>query len=356
MKKNSVTEELQSTAVDCKKQEDGNLTYKQLLLIPNKDLTDGQKVFLAVHNEMVQAGQKAAECLLIMANNMRRMKDEELYREAGFETFAEYVETTLKIKERQAYTWISILKLPPEYLEQNAGMGVTKLALIASASEDVAEDLMSDEATSNKSSKELERIIKAKEKELSDKDERINVLTDELAEERKKNAEIEAIEVPDNTELEARIEELTSKLEEANTNLEAAEDKLAEKEANIRELENREPEVVKETVEKTVEVENPETKKALEEAQRQAESAKAEKVKAEQAAKAYQDELAAYKKTQEAVSTFKVHAGNLFEIWDTVIGVVAHIKDSDPEYAGKCIAKLIAFSDTVKSDIAGVQE
>lgn len=348
----SVTSELQSTAVDCSNQDEGKLTYKQLLLVPNKDLTDKQKVFLAVHSEMVQAGQKASECLLIMANDMRRMKDEKLYREAGFETFAEYVETTLKIKERQAYTWISILKLPPEYLEQNAGMGVTKLALIASASEAVAEDLMSDEATSKKSSSELESIIKAKEKALADKDEQISNLTDELAAERAKSVP----EVPDNTELEEKIKNLTEQLEKANKNLEAAEDELAEKEENIRELNSREPEVITNTVEKTVEVEKPETKKALAAAQNEAKTAKAEKEKAEQAAKRFQNELAAYKKTQEAVSTFKIRAENLFEIWDTVIQAVMQIKAADPDYAGKCIAKLVAFSDMVNSDIQGVQK
>ncbi len=365
MKEFNATSELQTTAVDCKNQNEGNLTYKQLLLVPNKDLTNKQKVFLTVHSEMVQAGQKAAECLLIMANNMRRMKDEELYREAGFETFAEYVETTLEIKERQAYTWMSILKLPTEYLEQNAKMGVTKLALIASASDAVAEDLMSDEATSKiKSSKELERIIKAKEKALADKDkvladkdEKINNLTDELAAERKKIAEMPSVpEVPDNTELEEKIKALTTQLKEANKNLEEAEDKLAEKEENIRELNSREPEVITETVEKTVEIENPETKKALALAQKEAEAAKAAKEKAEQEAKRFQNELAAYKKTQETVSTFKIHAENLFEIWDTVIQAVMQIKAADPDYANKCITKIVAFSDMVNSDIQGVQK
>ncbi len=118
-----------------------NATYQQLMLIPNDELTEPQKVFLSVHTEMVQAGQKAAECLLIMATDMRRMRDERLYEAAGFETFKDYVETALNIKERQAYNWISVLDLPEVYLTKNAGMGVTKLALIASASEKVAEDL-----------------------------------------------------------------------------------------------------------------------------------------------------------------------------------------------------------------------
>lgn len=33
-----------------------NATYEQLMLLPSDELTDGQKLFLTVHNEMVMAG------------------------------------------------------------------------------------------------------------------------------------------------------------------------------------------------------------------------------------------------------------------------------------------------------------
>lgn len=345
-----------------------NATYEQLMLLPSDELTDGQKLFLTVHNEMVMAGQKAAECLLIVANDMLRMRDEELYRAAGFETFTDYVETALNIKERQAYNWISILKLPAEYLKQNAKMGVSKLAAIASASEDVAEELMSDEATSGKTVRELNAIIKEKERELAEKDKQLSLSEDDLMNkddqirELEEELEAERAKKPDaapdadNSEYEAKIKDLNGQLEQARKDLTTANNKLETSEAKVKELNAKKQKVVEKTVEKTVEVENPKTKEALEAAQKEAEAAKAEKAAAEEKARKAEEELTAYKKSQEAVATFKIRAGSLFEAWDTVMDAVKQMKAADPEYAAKCIAKLVAFSDTVKSDIEEVQK
>lgn len=344
-----------------------NATYKQLMLLPSDELTDSQKTFLAVHNEMIMAGQKAADCLLIMLTDLRRMRDEKLYTVAGFESFIEYVEAALNVKERQARYWAKLLDLPEAYLTENAGMGVSKLIAIASASDKVAEELMSDESTSDKTVKELNAIIKERERELADKeqqlslsegdlmnkDDQIRELEEELAAEKAKNAE--AAPEADNSEYEQKIKDLTAQLDKAHGDLKEASNKLEASEAKVKELKNKKPEVVTETVEKTVEVENPETKKALEQAQKDADAAKEAKANAEAAAEQYQKELAAYKKTQEAVAAFKIHAGSLFEAWDTVIEAVKQIKAVDAEYAAKCVTKLVAFSETVKADIEEVQ-
>lgn len=335
----------------------GVTTFNQLLLIPQDKLTGEQKLFLEVHNETVAAGQKAAECMLIFIKDLQMMKEKELYKTAGFADFKDYVEKALNIKERQAATWISILKLPCEYLEKNSEMGVSKLALIAAASEPVSEELMNDQATAEKSYRELKAIIKERETALKEKDKQINLLSEELEAANDKLIESEAnYKEIDTADYDAKIKELTAQLEAANKDLEAANDKLEESEAKIDELSAREPEVITETIEKTVEVENPETQKALKEAQSAAEAALSEKRKAEEEARKYQTELANYKKTQEAVAAFKVHAGNLFESWDTVIEAIERIKEADKAYASKCLEKLQSFSETVISDIAGVQQ
>ncbi len=339
-----------------------NATYKQLMLLPSEELTKPQKLFLDVHNEMVMAGRKSAECFLIMVNDMRRMKDEKLYKAAGFETFKEYVETALDIKERQAYNWMSVLDLPEAYLSKNAGMSITKLTLIASASQKVADELMEDETTAEKTVRELQAIIKEKEAKLEDKDKQISILSDELdAERERSNNAAEPVEV-DTSAYEEKIEALQGELEEAQKNLERSNSKLATAENKIVELKNKKPKVETKTVEKTVEVENPETKQKLEQAQKDlseaeaaAEKARAEKAEAEQKAQRAEAELNAYKKTQEAVAAFKVHAANLFDMWDTVIDAVKQIMEADSEYGAKCVAKLAAFNDTVKADIEGVK-
>lgn len=343
---------MQSTAKRRKPMNE-NATYQQLMLLTNeeqKQLSEPQKAFLSVHTEMVQAGQKAAECLLIMANDMRRMRDEKLYEAVGFETFKDYVEQALNIKERQAYNWISVLELPEAYLTKNAGMGVTKLALIASASEKVAEDLMADETTADKSVRELQAIIKQQEAELEDKTKQISFLTEQLEE---TPTAPEAVEV-DTSAYDERIKELTEKLADANDKLGKTEDKLKAEKAKVKELKEREPE--------KVEVENPETAEKLEQARKDlteaeaaVDKAKAEKAEAEEKAKNAEAELTAYKKTQEAVATFKVHAGNLFETFETVLTAVKNIKKVDPDLATKCLGKLVAFADNVKNSVEELQ-
>ncbi len=320
-----------------------NVTYQQLALLPKDELTAPQQTFLAVHNEMLMASQKAAECLLIVANDMKRMRDEELYRAAGFETFRDYVETALDIKERQAYNWISILSLPEEYLTKNARMGVTKLALIASASGEVADRLMADEETSEKSVRELAATIKQQEEALNSKNEQIRLLTDELEEQKAESIS--------QSEHEQELRNVEDKLKAAQDDLAAATDRLTKKEAEIEKLKKQKAKVVEKTVEKPVD--NPETQKALEEAQAEMEKAKADKAVAEEQAKKATEELAAYKKTQEAIATFKVCAENLFGVWDDVLSAVNTINDTDSNYAAKCKAKLAKFIEVAQRDLEG---
>lgn len=331
-----------------------NATYKQLMLLPSDELTDGQKTFLAVHNEMVMAGQKAADCLLIMLNDLRRMRDEKLYTVAGFESFIDYVEAALNVKERQARYWAKLLDLPEAYLTENAGMGVSKLIAIASASDKVAEELMSDETVPDKTVKELNAMIKEREELIESQNKQMVIMVGEIKELRQKETDLELLQGEEERHRKAE-EVLSNQLKEAHKTIDEANAKIKESEAKVKELKNKKPKVVTETVEKTVEVENPETKKALEQAQKDAEAAKEAKANAEAAAEQYQKELAAYKKTQEAIAAFKIHAGSLFEAWDTVIEAVKQIKAVDADYAAKCVAKLTAFNETVKSDIEEVQ-
>lgn len=114
----------------------------QLMITPEGEMTDAQKLFMSVHRDIVACGQAAADLLYRTATDLKRMRDEKLYLSAGFETFEQYTEDCLNIKRRQAYNYISIVeKLPAGYVQSNAQAGIAKLALIASASEQVRDEL-----------------------------------------------------------------------------------------------------------------------------------------------------------------------------------------------------------------------
>lgn len=66
---------------------------------------------------------------------LKEMRDRKLYSALGFARFEDYAEQAVGIKWRQAYNYIQVYeRLSPQLLEQNAGLGVTKLLLLTQVS------------------------------------------------------------------------------------------------------------------------------------------------------------------------------------------------------------------------------
>lgn len=317
-----------------------NVTYKQLMLLPDDELTEGQKTFLAVHNEMVMAGRKATDCFIVMAQNLKRMRDEELYRAAGYETFKDYVEDALNIKERQAYNWINILDLNSEYLQSNASLGVTKLALIASAPETVQAQVMADETTADKSVRELTAELKRLEAENASKTEQLSLTETQLS---------DAQSAEENLRL--RQGELETQLSDAQTAEAKAVERVAALEAELEEA--KKAKVKTKTVEIEKVVDNPETVQALETAQ--AELAKAREDAAE-ATRRLQELTANIKKakdTEKALASFKVYFGMLYDNLNECLDSIATIRETDAELADKCLQKLAAIKQSIETELGG---
>lgn len=324
-----------------------NVTYNQIMLLPEEELTDGQKNFLSVHNEMIMAGRKAADCLIIMAKDMKRMRDEALYKEAGFATFKEYVEDALEIKERQAYNWISVLDLPPEKLQLHAGMGVTKLALIATASRSVQEEVLSGEDVESATVKQLRDRIKELEEAEEAKTAQITLFTEqkdnlvaELDEVKRGKAKAES----NHHQLAKNLKHVEEALADAKKAQEDAEKLAIEKSERVKELEKimeaatpAEPQTVEVEVEKIVD--NPETLKELDATREELRQLK--------------ENSAAAKKTTEAVAIFKANLITMNDSLDKCLEAINHIEENDIELAEKCTDKLWAFRDAISNVLGG---
>ena len=103
---------------------------QQLSLIP--DGTPEQAQAMGLHYEIMAAAQAAANSLLALGRKLKQMRDTGGYKRLGFETFADYTEQAVGIRQRQAYNYISVVEnLPARLVEENAAAGVTKLALLA---------------------------------------------------------------------------------------------------------------------------------------------------------------------------------------------------------------------------------
>lgn len=102
---------------------------QQLSLTP--DGTPEQAQAVGLHYEIVAAAQAAANSLLTLGRKLKQMRDTGGYKRLGFETFADYTEQAVGIRQRQAYNYISVVeKVPARLVEENAAAGVTKLALL----------------------------------------------------------------------------------------------------------------------------------------------------------------------------------------------------------------------------------
>lgn len=102
---------------------------QQLSLKP--DGTPEQAQAVGLHYEIVAAAQAAASSLLALGRKLKQMRDTGGYKRLGFETFADYTEQAVGIRQRQAYNYISVVEnVPARLVEENAAAGVTKLALL----------------------------------------------------------------------------------------------------------------------------------------------------------------------------------------------------------------------------------
>jgi len=96
------------------------------------NLSEEQNEALNLHYEIIAKGNLAASAMVDFCQNLKRMRDERKYLLLGHETFEDYVEQDVGIKQRQAYTYIQALEsLGEKYLQSNANLGISKLGMLA---------------------------------------------------------------------------------------------------------------------------------------------------------------------------------------------------------------------------------
>lgn len=85
------------------------MTINELVIKSDEELTDNQREFLKIHQEILMTGAVIGNSLVELASLLKQMKDNKLYLEAGFASFEDYSEQALGLKQRQAYNYIKIL-------------------------------------------------------------------------------------------------------------------------------------------------------------------------------------------------------------------------------------------------------
>ncbi|MBQ8323211.1 MAG: hypothetical protein IJX91_04520 [Clostridia bacterium] len=159
-----------------------NTQLDQLMLTDSGELTLKQKQFVDLHKQICYNAQATAESFVSFVQNVRKMKDEQLYLAAGYSAFEEYTENALHIKQRQAYYYVSIAeRLPESFVRGNASLGVTKLSLLTTVDESERQELMERINLEEASSREISAEIKALKAERDEAQKQLSITTDELA-------------------------------------------------------------------------------------------------------------------------------------------------------------------------------
>lgn len=289
------------------------MEYMELMAAPTVGLRPEEAEFKQLHFDIISKGVMASDCIVDMCVSIKKMRDEELYLAAGFETFEDYTESALKLKRRQAYYYISIAtNLSKEFVQSNARLGVSKLALIASMSERDRDDMVAEhgeeleELTVDEVAKikaEYDERIKQMQMQFDEdvavaRVESVKEMQDDFMELEKQKAQLRSelalANSKKNTDIDAKSKMEITRLEEEKSLLEA-ELKLA-KDAPPKIAEDVESKKKLEDLSKKLE--NVEAqKRAAEEKQKQAEAAA---IKAEETAKAEVEKIEKALATKQA--------------------------------------------------------
>lgn len=158
-----------------------NEVYRQLMIADeNTMMSTEQKEFVVTHRQIMQCGAMAGQYIVEMARKLKTMRDGKLYKAAGFDEFRDYVKEAIGIEERQAYTYIKVAEeLPDEFLLKNAALGITKLALLASAEPEDREKAVQEGIAQDGTTRELQEYIKKLETERDSKAEQLSLFSKE---------------------------------------------------------------------------------------------------------------------------------------------------------------------------------
>lgn len=204
----------------------------------------------SLHQQVMTSGALAAENIFDMAKALKDIRDGKFYKELGYGNFESYCEEKAGMKRRNAYNYIAIAeRINSKNVQSIAQIGMTKLALLASLSEEkqaeVAETVDLESVSVRELKEEINRM-KGEKLKLENEREKLNAKLEAEA----ANAE-EARSDLKRAEKELKVAQIKSAAEMDRANRTA--DKLRDKEREAARLERENKELRERPVEVAVE-------------------------------------------------------------------------------------------------------
>ena len=221
-------------------------TFNELLVTEKAQLNEQECEFLKKHEEILYSGSTASAYFVEFSKKLKEMRDSKLYESAGFESFGEYAEQAVNIKQRQAYKYIEVYeKFNEEFLTRNSKLGITKLLLLSSLDNEDKEVVAQEVIENNITVEELKKIIEEKdkkinqleidfkdtnEKKVAEANKKVDKTKKELEKALKEKESLfkqiedlknapKVVDVKDNPETIAKVKELSEKLNEKDAEI-----------------------------------------------------------------------------------------------------------------------------------------
>lgn len=301
-----------------------NETFEQLMVGGAEvALSDDQRQFVATHRRILACGNMAGQYLVEMAQNLKAMRDGKLYRAAGFAEFRDYVREAIGIEERQAYNYIRVAEgLPKDFLAEHAGLGITKLSILAAAQPEDREKAV-ESGAADESVRALQEKIRELEAERDKQAEQLSIFSAQVEEaERAKTFAEDARAAAVDAEARAKedIEKARKKLEAAQKKVSKLTEEKARAEKEAADLKALPP--------KVEQVDNPQMEAKLKEAEAERDQALAALETAKK-----QLEIAA----DDKMARFRILFEDFQVLLDKMLGLANKM---DGEKRGKCVSAI----------------
>ena len=114
-----------------------------------------------LHGDILAYGENCATALVGLCKSLKKMRDSQLYKALGMESFDDYCVEMVGIKSRMAYNYIGAYEHYGEgVLQSNANLGITKLSLIAQLPPDEQADALNGGEIDGMSVAEVRELVK----------------------------------------------------------------------------------------------------------------------------------------------------------------------------------------------------
>lgn len=193
--------------------------------------TDKYAEAVQLNAQIMTSAKAAQQNLYDMAMGFKKMRDDKLYKELGYDNFGDYCESETGMKRRSVYGYISVVEnLPSDFVHSSAQIGVKKLSLLATLNEEHRTEIIENTDLESTTVKELrEQIEQLKQSEAKSKAEYEEIFNENNANSRKLSEYLNK-----NIALERQLKELESRPRDVAVDTEELNRRLTEASAKLQ--------------------------------------------------------------------------------------------------------------------------